>query len=166
MDRASNIRAIKAAASLPKQPKQRKLIPKKSAKKLKQEAEEKKGKKDPAAAKERWFQEQRKSMTGKCANCGKPSCRDSDEYFRFSIAHILAKAYFKSVATNDNNWIELCFWGENSCHSQMDNNMLDMTQMSCWDQIVVKFQRMYPFIDPKEKRRIPDILLQYINTDQ
>lgn len=160
------LRRIREQRDLPKQPKPRKPIAKKSAKKLKQEAEEKKSKKDPAAAKERWFQEQRKVMTGKCANCGKPSCKDSDEYFRFSIAHILAKAYFKSVATNDNNWIELCFWGENSCHSQMDNNMLDMTQMACWDQIVVKFQLMYPFIDPKEKRRIPDILLQYINTDQ
>jgi len=158
------LRRIREQRDLPKVKKLYK-IPKKSKKKLQQEAEDRIAKKDPAAAKERWFQERRLEMTGRCANCGKPSCKNDDEYFRFSIAHILAKAYFKSVATNENNWIELCFWGENSCHSQMDNNMLDMIQMACWNQIVVKFQLMYPFIDQKEKRRIPYILLQYLKTD-
>lgn len=160
------LQKIREQRDLPKPPKARKPIAKKSAKKLKQEAEAKIAKKDPSAEKERWFQEQRKRMTGRCSNCGKPSCKNSDEYFRFSIAHILAKAYFKSVALNDNNWIELCFWGDKSCHSQMDNNMLDMTEMACWDQIVEKFLQIYPHIDTKEKRRIPDILKQYINTDQ
>lgn len=159
-----HIRSIKEQAKLPKA-KKAYSIPKKSAKKIAQEKEQKVARKDLSTDKERWFQERRKEMTGKCSNCGKPSCKNSDEYFRFSIAHILQKAYVKSVATHESNWIELCFWGENSCHSQMDNGMLDMTEMACWDQIVVKFQRMYPHIDPKEKRRIPDILKQYINTD-
>jgi hypothetical protein len=158
------IRKLKEEAGLPKQ-KVRKQIPKKSKKRLLQEKQSRIEKSAPSAEKERWFQERRKDMTGKCSNCGKPSCKNSDEYFRFSIAHILEKAYFKSVRTHPDNWIELCFWGDNSCHSQMDNKMLDMTEMACWDEIVVKFQKMYLAIDPKEKRRIPDILLQYINTN-
>src|SRR5438270_13547789 len=113
-----NIRAIKAAAGLPK-PKKLYSIPKKSAKKIKQEAEEKKGNKHPAAAKERWFQERRKEMSGFCKNCGKPSSKNSNEYFRFSIAHILAKRknMFPSVALHPDNWIELC----NDCHRNPDD---------------------------------------------
>lgn len=159
------LQAIRANRDLPKQKKVYR-IPKKSAKKLKQEAEEKLiAKAAGGSEKERWFQARRLEMTGFCKNCGKPSCKDSDEFFRFSIAHILEKAYVRSVATNEFNWIELCFWGDNSCHSQMDNKMLDMTEMSCWHEIVEKFLKMYPSIDLKERKRIPDILRTYITID-
>lgn len=163
-DSADNIRRIKELAALPKQPKQRKPISKKSAKKIHQEAEEKKGKKDSSAEKERWFQERRREMTGKCSNCGKPSCKNSNEYFRFSIAHILAKrkSMFPSVATHPENWIELC----PDCHTNLDQCMIDLTDMSCWNEVVVKFQKIYPQVAKEERRRIPNILLKYINTDQ
>lgn len=156
-----NIRAIKAAAGF--KPKKSYSIPKKSAKKRKQEAEEKKGKKDPAAAKERWFQDRRNEMTGHCKNCGKPSNKNSNEYFRFSIAHILAKrkSMFPSVATHPDNWIELC----TDCHHNLDNCMINLSDLACWDEVVVKFQKIYPFIAKEEVKRIPDILLQYIHTD-
>ena len=113
----------------------------------------------------RWFNDRRLELTGVCHNCGKPSCKNDDKYFKFSICHILPKAYVKSVATNPFNFLELCFWGENSCHSQLDNCMLDLIQLSCFDEVVVKFQKMYPSIAPNERRRIPDVLLQYIGTD-
>lgn len=158
------IRKLKEQGRLPKQPKPRKAIAKKSAKKLKQEAEEKKGIKDPSAEKERWFQDRRREMVGFCKNCNKPSFKNSHEYFRCSIAHILAKrkSMFPSVATNCDNWIELCW----DCHQNLDNCILDLTELSCWDEVIVKFQKIYPFIAQEEKKRIPDILLQYINTDQ
>lgn len=163
MDRAENIRRLKEQAGLPKQKKVYK-IPAKSKKKLAQEAEEKKGKKDPAAAKERWFHDRRKEMSGFCKNCGKPSHKNSHEYFRFSVAHILAKrkSMFPSVATHAENWIELC----QNCHQDLDNCMIDLTQLACWNEVVVKFQKIYPSIAPEERKRIPGILLQYINTDQ
>jgi hypothetical protein len=162
MDAADNIRRIKEQAKLPKAKKQY-SIPRKSAKKLKQEAEEKKGGKDPAAAKERWFQDRRKEMTGFCKNCGKPSFKHSNEYFRYSIAHILAKRknMFPSVATHPENWIELC----QDCHQNLDNCMIDLIDLSCWDEVVVKFQKMYPFIAQEEVKRIPNILFRYIHTD-
>lgn len=115
---------------------------------------------------QRWFNDRRKGMTGKCANCGNKSCKDSDDFFKFSIAHILPKAYFPSVKTNENNFIELCFWGDSSCHSQMDNKMLDLIEMACFDQIVTKFVAMYPSIAEHEKRRIPTVLLQYVETEK
>jgi len=157
------IRALKEAAGQPK-PKKQYNIPKKSAKKLKQESEDKKAKKDSSAEKERWFQDRRKEMKGVCKNCGKPSFKKSHEYFRFSIAHILAKrkSMFPSVATHPENWVELCA----DCHHNLDTCMIGLSDLSCWDEVVVKFQKIYPFIAYKEKKRIPDILLQYINTDQ
>jgi hypothetical protein len=69
------------------------------------------------------------------------------------------------VATNDRNWIELCFWGEGSCHTMMDNKMLDMTDMACWNEIVERFQIIYPYIAKEERKRIPQILLNYIEVD-
>jgi len=114
----------------------------------------------------RWFENRRKEMVGYCDNCGMPSCKDSDEFYRFSIAHILPKAYFPSIKTNESNWIELCFWGEKSCHTNMDNQMIDLINMSCWDTIVIRFVNMYPSIAENEKKRIPRILLQYFDTEK
>lgn len=151
------LRRIKANRDEPKK-KEKKPIPKISKKK---KASSYSGSEEL----NRWFENKRKEMTGRCSNCGKRSSRDSNQYFKFSIAHILPKAYFKSVATHPDNWIELCFWGENSCHTNMDNKTLDLTEMSCWDEIVTKFQKLYPLLTPKEKGRIPKILKQYINTD-
>lgn len=176
------LQSIKANAGLPKEKKVYK-IPKKSKKKLAQEAEaptykkrkaipkisEKqkvKNKQSGGAELNRWFEERRAEMTGWCVNCGKRSCKYDDNCFKFSIAHILPKAYFPSIKTHPDNWIELCFWGKNSCHTNMDNKILDLIDMNCWDEIVVKFQNMYPYIAPKERKRIPNILLQYINTDK
>ena len=120
---------------------------------------------EASAELERWFLDRRKEMIGVCVNCGRPSCKNDDKYYKFSLAHLLPKAYVKSVATHPSNFLELCFWGDNSCHTNFDNGMLDLTQMNCWDEIVRKFQEMYPSISREEKRRIPEILLQYIGTD-
>lgn len=113
----------------------------------------------------RWFQDRRKEMGGKCLHCGDPSCKTNDEYFKFSIAHILPKRIFKSVATHHLNWIELCFWGK-SCHTNLDNNMLDLIDLNCFDTVIQRFVAMYPAIDPKERRYIPDVLLQYIEVEK
>jgi len=113
----------------------------------------------------RWFKDRRKEMTGKCHHCNGLSCKHDDRYFKFSICHILPKAYFPSVATHPSNFIELCFWNKN-CHGNMDNKMLDLIEMNCWDEIVTKFCIMYPSIAEKEKLRIPSVLLQYIEVEK
>lgn len=113
---------------------------------------------------DRWFKDRQKEMTGKCQNCGGKTEKDSRHY-KCSIAHLLPKAYFPSIATHPSNWLELCFYGK-SCHTNMDNKMLDLTEMSCWDDIVIKFCAIYPSIAPKERRRIPEVLLQYIEVEK
>ena len=139
------------------------VIPRVSEKRKKMMAEAKK-EADPEQSMEAFFQARRLEMTGKCAHCGGASCKNDGEWFRASIAHILPKAYFKSIATHPKNWIELCFWKEN-CHGQMDNKLLDLTDMHCWDTIVERFLEMYPVIAKEERRRIPSTLMQYVNID-
>lgn len=111
-----------------------------------------------------WFREVRKRMTGVCENCGGKSCRDNDKEYKRSIAHILPKAYFKSIATHPENFLELCFYG-NSCHTNFDNKMIDLIDMNCFDQIINKLVKIYPFIAADEKRRIPPILIEYLKVE-
>ena len=103
-------------------------------------------------------------MNGKCLHCGNVTTMKDDEKFHFSIAHILPKSLFPSVATHPDNWIELCFWG-NACHTNMDQHTLDLIDMNCFDTIIEKFVKIYPNIAKEEKRRIPSVLMEYLNTE-
>jgi hypothetical protein len=113
---------------------------------------------------QRWFEERAEEMKGTCRHCGGKSQKGKENY-KCSIAHILPKAYFKSVATHPDNWIELCFYG-NSCHTNFDNYMIDILELNCFDDVIQKFVRMYPSIAPEERKRIPKILLEYLKTEQ
>lgn len=112
---------------------------------------------------QRWFEDRHKEMTGTCVNCGGKTQKGEANY-KNSLAHILPKAYFKSVATHEDNWMELCFYG-NSCHTNYDNKMIDILDLSCFDSVIQKFVRMYPHITKEERRRIPNVLLEYIETE-
>lgn len=109
----------------------------------------------------RWFIERREEMTGRCKHCLGKTEKRNDLTYKCSIAHILPKAYFKSVATHPDNWVELCFY-QNSCHTNFDNYTLDMMELNCFDEVLEKFLRMYPSIAEEEKRRIPALLLNYV----
>lgn len=165
MDRAENLRRIKEQAALPKQPKQRKQIAKKSAKKLKQEAEEKQiTYRGGGEELDRWFEARRSEMKGVCLHCGEPTTKNQDSWYRASIAHILPKRLFRSISTHPLNWVELCFW-KNNCHGNYDHHTLDITEMNCYDLIIERFIAMYPDIAPKERRFIPDALMQYVKNE-
>lgn len=146
--------------------KQRKNVANKTGTQLRNLAKENSDVKAPKdyAELDRFFKEMQKRMTGRCENCGGKT-EAFTKHFKNSIAHILPKAYFKSVATNENNWLELCFYS-NSCHSQMDNKMIDLIDMNCFDQIVTRFVKMYPFISLEERRRIPRVLLEYLEVEK
>ena len=164
------LRRIREGREKPKEKKSyrlNKVSPKTAEKRAKESENIEKGKSitsGPAELK-RWFIERRKELIGFCAHCGAKSCKDSDQYFKFSIAHILPKAIFKSVATHPLNYIELCFWN-NSCHTNYDNKTLDIMDLNCFDTVIQRFVAMYPSIDPKERRYIPDVLLQYVEVEK
>lgn len=155
----------KLKSGLPKPPKHKKPIAKKSAKKLKQEAELKAAaKKGGGGELDRWFQARRKEMNGRCLHCGEKTTKHHDQWYKASIAHILPKRLFKSVSTHPLNWIELCFWS-NNCHANYDNHTLDITELNCYDLVIERFIAIYPAIAPKEKKYIPDVLLQYVKNE-
>jgi hypothetical protein len=106
-----------------------------------------------------WFAETRLKMTGICMHCGNPTCKYDDLYYKHCIAHILPKAYIKSVRVHPWNWIELCFW-ENNCHANYDNNILEVAKMNCYNIIIDRFTIIYPFVIHSERRRIPDVLIE------
>ncbi len=149
-------------------PKEKKVyrIPKKSAKKIAREAEEKKANSIEGKDSELdlWFEARRREMSGKCAFCGGRTEKDNDATYRSSVAHLFAKrpTMFPSVSTHPDNWLELCFYG-NSCHTNFDNSIISwelLADSNEWALIVEKFKKVYPFIAPEEHKNIPELLLK------
>lgn len=111
-----------------------------------------------------WFEARRSEMTGKCLFCGGKTEKYNDETFKRSIAHLLPKRkkMFPSIATNPDNWLELCFYS-NSCHTNFDNGMITwdfLKDSKEWEIIVTKFRKMYPNIAEIERKNIPEQLLK------
>jgi hypothetical protein len=113
---------------------------------------------------QRWFEERHKELKGVCSHCGGRTEKGKSSY-KCPIAHILPKSLFKSVATHERNFIELCFYGK-SCHSNYDNHMIDLIELNCFNEVIEKFVAMYPSISPQERRRIPQILLDYLEVEK
>ena len=144
------IRRLKEEALLPKV-KVRKAIPKKSAKKIAHEKEQKELLGDNDTLKEQWFKARRKEMVSVCqCGCAKPSQKKDDMYFRHSIAHIFNKKDFESIMYHPLNWVERAFWG--GCHSVMDDTSMDRwPNMGDWDDIVEKFHILAPLLTDEER---------------
>ncbi len=144
------IRLLKSQALLPKQ-KKYSTIAKKSAKTIQREKQFKELGSDQEL--DRFFSAMRKSMTGKCLFCSGDTMKKDDEKYHFSLAHILPKSIFKSVATNPNNIIELCFYG-NSCHTNFDNGIITwefIKDSKEWDIIKEKLFDVLPLVAPDER---------------
>lgn len=139
------------AARVPKAKAPVKAIKPVSDKKAKQLAEQKKsGESDTVY---NFFVEMRPGMTGKCCFCNAKSEKLNDETFHFSIAHLLAKALFPSVATHPDNWIELCYY-ENSCHHQFDNSRITWEMLYDsheWPMIKDKLLKVLPAVAAQER---------------
>jgi hypothetical protein len=139
------------AARVPKQKKPPRPIAKVSVKKAKQIAEDKKAGTDGAM--DLFFTEMRKTMTGKCLFCTGKSQKHDEETFHFSLAHLLPKAIFKSVATHPDNIIELCFY-QNSCHTNFDNGTITyefLKDSAEWSFIKEKLLNVLPAVAEEER---------------
>jgi len=115
----------------------------------------------------RWFLDRKMEMTGRCMHCNGDTMilnKEADAKFHYSVCHILPKSLFPSVATNPFNWVELCYYG-NSCHAQLDNGMLPITQLNCFGVVIERLAKMYPSIALTERRKIPLILIEYLKTE-
>jgi len=103
---------------------------------------------------DQFFKSLRNGMTGRCLFCNGDTMKRDDEKFHFSLAHLLPKAIFKSVATVPDNIIELCFWNE-SCHTQFDNGRITwefIKDSKEWDVIKEKLLIVLPLVAPEERK--------------
>lgn len=106
---------------------------------------------------ELFYRLRRQEMKGVCqeGNCKNSTNTDHDKYFRWSICHIVPKSLVKSVATNENNWIELCM----EHHGDFDNTFERTSKMMCFIEAKRKFQLFKDLIPPEELRRVNPYLL-------
>ena len=90
-------------------PKEAVAKPKKPIKKVsdKRKTELAEGKGDDAL--DKWFEERRVEMTGRCVLCNGKTEKNNNETYRRSIHHLLDKrpSMFPSVAIHPDNWLEL-----------------------------------------------------------
>lgn len=174
-----HIRNIKAQAGIPKTKKVYK-IPKKSTKKIKQEASERELVKEAIKSigeivtkeQEKWFEDRMKENIPVCMNCGmEANWLLQPEYkkiWRACQAHILPKrkTMFPSVATHPlNHMVLFPVWGGHlcGCHDEFDSAWYNATGMDVWPKAVERFRQFEKDIAQSERRRIPDQLRQYIN---
>jgi hypothetical protein len=160
------IRELKEKALLPKE-KKKYYIPKVSEKKKKQIAEQKESGTDNGL--DKWFEDRRKEMTGRCCLCNGQSEKKNDETYRRSIHHLLdkRKSMFPSVANHPDNWLELCFYG-NSCHQNIHNKTITwelLYDSKEWEMIEAKLKKVFPFVAQSEIKNIPAFLLQKLNPE-
>lgn len=157
---------IKLGIEKPDGPKPKKWLRQIGLKKQKQMAAEREAGGD--SAQDKWFEDRRKEMTGHCLFCQSKTQKDDDNTYRHSIAHLLPKkdgfGGFPSVATHPDNWLELCFYSP-SCHTNFDNHIITwelLKDSAEWPLLLEKFKKIYPYIAPEERGRIPDVFLPYI----
>jgi len=102
-----------------------------------------------------WFVERRAEMKNCCIECGKGTQRGNDKFFYWSIAHIVPKSLVPSVATNEHNWVELCWLH----HQEFDSTFEKASKMMCFGEVKEKFKLFKEIIPAHELRKVNPHLL-------
>lgn len=139
--------AEKTTGSKPKKP-----LRKVSLKKQQEDKEAKE--KGTDGEMDKFFTAMRKLMTGHCLFCNGDTMKRDNDKFHFSLAHLIPKSIFKSVATHPDILIELCFYG-NSCHTNFDNGKitwLTIKDSKEWDIIKEKLLNVLPMVAIEERK--------------
>lgn len=105
-----------------------------------------------------WFAERRKEMANCCTECGRCTQKANDKFFHWQICHIVPKSLVPSVATNEYNWVELCWLH----HQEFDSTFEKASKMMCFGEVKQKFQLFKHLIPPEELRKVnPNLLNDY-----
>lgn len=146
--------------------KERKAIPKVSAKKKAKDAAEKDANGDTELV--RFYKQCMKRMVGHCSNCFART--ETKEYSAaiLSICHILdkRKTMCPSVKTNPANWIELC----PDCHRDFDSPPLEpgktlwqkRESMGIWPIVHNRLINLWEDLAHQERRHFPDSVRDWI----
>jgi hypothetical protein len=152
--------APKTTGKKPKKP-----IPKKSAKKLAEEKEAKELLNGGETELQQWYADIMKKEPGKCWETGELINKKDKIGWHGSIAHVLPKEHFPSVATHPKNYMILKMWG--GTHGRYDSNWMSAAKMNIWPYAVKIINLLYPQLTPEEKARIreSEIIAQEIKPE-
>lgn len=98
---------------------------------------------------EQWFEQRKEDISklgGICWECGETI---SPDYYRHATAHIFPKSIYKSVATNEHNYLCLC--AKNGCHSTFDKSVEDAAKMKVWAIACKRYLLFKPLITETHK---------------
>lgn len=139
-----------------KKPVRRKPIRKVSIKLLQKRAKEKKDRNGKPTELQQWYSE---IMAREKPVCWETGSYINAESFHSSVAHILPKNIFTSVKAHPLNYLILISWG--GIHDK-SHRWDTFQKMKVWPLAVERFKQIYPAIDPKERRLIPECLMRHI----
>lgn len=146
------IAEIRKLKNEPKPKKEKKPLAKIGAKKAARLAAEKEAGTDGAM--DKFFISLRPKMKNKCLFCGGKTMKEDDEKFFFSLAHLLPKNLFPSVALMPENVIELCFYAP-SCHTNFDNGTISwefIRDSKEWNEISERLYIILPQVAHEERK--------------
>ena len=130
-------------------------ISKKKAAKMKQEKAERGENKTELQT---WYDGIMKKEDGVCWETGVNINKADKKGWHGSIAHVLPKEHFPSVATHPLNYIILSMW--NGAHSNYDSSWSKASKMKVWPEAVDRFLQIYPSIAREERKKIPEVFLK------
>ncbi len=157
------IRALKAAALLPKEKKIYKIPPISKKKAALLEAE--KGLRNGEDTElQKWYANIMQSEPGKCWETGEPINKQDKMGWHGSIAHVLCKEHYPSVKVHPLNYMILKMWG--GTHGQYDSSWENASKMRIWPYALKIINILYPLLTQEEKRKLPEVIIQEINPEK
>src|SRR5580692_3115613 len=156
------LKEMKEKAKLPKERKVY-VLPKKSKKKLALEGLEKNIEGNEPSEQTKWYEKIMKHETPVCWETNDRIDIRDKKGWQGSIAHVLPKSLFPSVATHPMNYMILKMWG--GTHGQYDSSWENASKMKIWPYACGIFNVLYPLLTAEEKRKLPDIILQEIKPE-
>ncbi len=145
-------------------PKPKKPLAKKSAKKIAEEKAEKASRGGEETELQKWYKKIMDEEPGKCWETGERIDKSDTFGWHGSIAHVLPKNDYPSVATHPQNYMILKMWG--GTHGQYDSSFENASKMKIWPYAVKIINILYPLLTQEEKRKLPEVVLQEINPEK
>lgn len=135
-------------------------IPAKSAKKIAAEKQAAEVRGDAKTELQLWYDRIMSTEEPVCWETGESIDKTDRLGWHGSIAHILPKKTFPSVATHPLNYVILKMWG--GTHDRYDGSWSKAQKMKVWPRVVERFLQFQHEIADSERKYIPDCLLKHI----
>jgi hypothetical protein len=149
------IRKIKAGTD--KKPEKRKGIAPISEKRRAKLAAEKEARGDSETQLQQWYSHIMATEEPVCWETGERINKEDELGWRGSIAHILPKNLFPSVATHPLNYMILKMWG--GTHTDYDSSWSKAKLMKVWPIAVERFLQFEKDIADNERKYLPNCFL-------